>query len=107
MTVPVTMRVTPGTTRRTMAFYIPHAYQSNPPKPSDPAVVLEKRAAFTAYVKSFGGFANRRLFQTNFDALKAAINNPSAYRTDYFYGVGYDQPLKLWNRRNEVWLVKK
>jgi len=26
---------------------------------------------------------------------------------DVFYENGYDSPMKFWNRRNEVWLVKK
>lgn len=104
MTVPVV--VSHRTTNRTMAFYISSAYQ-NPPTPSDPAVVLEKRPAFTAFVRSFDGYANPQKYLAAYDALVSATNNTTAYRTDFFYGVSYDQPAPYWDRSNhtEVWLV--
>lgn len=107
MTVPVAMKVSFGTSNRTMSFYIPSAHQNNPPKPVDPSVVLEKRPAFTVFVRAFSGYAAQKEYRGAFDALVAAIDDNTAYHTHHMYGTGYDQPAKFWGRHNEVWLLKK
>jgi len=43
-----------------------------------------------------------------FNTLKQIVENAGhSVRNDVFYTNGYDRPTKLFNRRNEVWLIKE
>ena len=54
MTAPVSVLIEPGSgpnceSTFTMAFYIPSAFQDNPPKPDNPDVSIEERPEFKAF----------------------------------------------------------
>ena len=91
-----------------MSFYIPEAFQSNPPKPEDPAVFVESKE-ICVYVRSFGGYP---LFYYQYlqqiKELKKALDM-EGLKGSYIDGAvmyaGYDEPWKLFGRRNEVMLL--
>uniref|UniRef100_A0A1A8CL10 Heme binding protein 2 n=1 Tax=Nothobranchius kadleci TaxID=1051664 RepID=A0A1A8CL10_NOTKA len=113
MTAPVTCRVVPGAgpaceSQFTISFYIPDELQSNPPEPSDTNVFMEDRKEFTAYVRTYGGFANDEMKREELLKLLESLKRDGAEFVDApYYTAGYDAPFKLINRKNEVWVLKK
>ncbi|XP_015227309.1 PREDICTED: heme-binding protein 2-like [Cyprinodon variegatus] len=113
MTAPVTCRVVPGAgpaceSQFTVSFYIPDEHQANPPEPSDSDVFMEERKEFTAYVRTYGGFANENTRREELLKLLESLKRDGVEFVDKpYYTAGYDAPFKLTNRRNEVWILKK
>lgn len=59
-------------------------------------------------VRTFGGFANSQ--NTTEELLKlieSLKRDGMRFKEAPYYRVGYDSPLKLVNRRNEVWLMQE
>jgi len=111
MTVPVSTQVsrdssTQITTKR-MCFYIGETHQANTPQPTDAQVFIENRQAFTIFTRQVPGYMNNNEWDEEVVALSNILNtagesfNPTPYWT-----VGYDSPMKFWDRRNEVWFTK-
>lgn len=115
MTVPVTMQMKPSENSesleyRTMSFFIPFKHQRDAPIPSAGDVSLTVDKPFCAYVKVYGGWSNREKIESNYKTLAAALKRDGLgddFSTDGIYSAGYDDPSKLFNRRNEIWLVSK
>jgi len=122
MTAPVRVRVVPGEgpfceSNFTVSFFVPfapdggRATQIDPPKPVDERVKNEVDAcAFTARVKTFGGWARETSIlaaATDLsDALRAdgEVDAANAGKDQFFYA-GYDSPFTIAGRHNEVWFV--
>ncbi|XP_050398167.1 heme-binding protein 2 [Patella vulgata] len=111
MTVPVIMRLIPGAgpaceSNFTMSFYISNKV-TDPPAPNDPMVTVTKSKPFDAYVKSFSGYmltAAQWVKQAR--QLATDLNGAGeSYIDDYFYTAGYDNPLTVLFRHNEVWYM--
>ena len=118
MTVPVTMQMQPSETESdsfckenyTMSFFIPFKHQKDAPAPSEDDVHLTDTEPFCAYVMVYGGWSNRDKVKKNYKALVAALKRDGLdddFRTDVFYTAGYDDPMKVKNRHNEIWLISK
>ncbi|KAI5090995.1 heme-binding protein 2, partial [Silurus meridionalis] len=89
-----------------LSFLLPSAYQDNAPKPTDSTVHLEEMTDMKVYVISYGGWMVGPVSTIYADLLKKALDNVKAtYNTDYHYDAGYNSPMKLLNRHNEVWYV--
>ncbi|XP_076032768.1 heme-binding protein 2-like [Oratosquilla oratoria] len=109
MTVPVTTEYNLKTSAKTMCFYIGQRHQSDPPKPENKKVFIEKRPKLNIITRAVGGY-----FRSDSDWLdeakklrKLAKQNDQDFDKSPMYWAGYDAPFKLWFRRNEVWLLKK
>lgn len=59
------------------------------------------------FPRTFGGRADDELFLAEADNLGKALGDVQDYHQDFYYTAGYDSPYKLFNRRNEVWFIKK
>ncbi|KAK4023812.1 hypothetical protein OUZ56_009211 [Daphnia magna] len=122
MTAPVSVLVEPDDPSEaadyrqntfTMAFYIPAPFDEDPPQPNDPSVSIEHRPEIRVLVRTYGGFSNDRIDQEERCHLLASLtaedremvqdllNKPGG---GVYYCAGYDPPLKLFFRRNEIWL---
>ncbi|GIY96956.1 heme-binding protein 1, partial [Caerostris extrusa] len=66
-----------------------------------------KLAPREIYVRTFGGMAKDADWKREFDALKAKLENPDDVDLSEYHRAAYDPPFKPFNRRNEVWVVKK
>ncbi|XP_042876304.1 heme-binding protein 2-like [Penaeus japonicus] len=111
MTAPVSMKKTPadGKIDAQMCFYLPAAHQASPPVPTNVDLYIEERPAFTAFVRTFGGFVRKdRTWEEAAEALKVDLQAAQEDEVDFsfFYRAGYDSPMKFKNRRNEVWYTK-
>ncbi|KAK4468451.1 hypothetical protein MN116_007656 [Schistosoma mekongi] len=109
MTVPVTIESKPdhiSVMKRcfTMGFYIPEAFQSNPPTPVEEGVFIETRPAMKIYCCRYSGFSNDDEVMINARKLGENLDRLGLkYTPDPFYFAGYDSPFRLLNRRNEIW----
>ena len=95
----------------TMSFFIPTAFQADPPVPTDDNVYIDNKSSFCVYVRSFSGWMWSGKWW-NLGKLKAALKKDGlgdAYRKDYYYTAGYNSPMewRFWERHNEIWFVKK
>ena len=87
-----------------MCVYIPPQFQSNPPEPLDPDVKIVKSNETVVFVKEFGGFAMQewvliRAAETFRSELGEKIEE---LELGHFWSASYDNPFKLWSRKNEV-----
>uniref|UniRef100_H3C5Q8 Heme-binding protein 1 n=1 Tax=Tetraodon nigroviridis TaxID=99883 RepID=H3C5Q8_TETNG len=111
MTAPVLVRI-PEETKMwepavyTLNFLLPAAYQEKPPVPTNDKLYFTELPEMDAYVRSYGGWMLSVTSRLHAHLLAKELGRVSAaYNRSYHYGVGYDSPLKLLNRHNELWYV--
>ncbi|XP_046456681.1 heme-binding protein 2-like [Daphnia pulex] len=94
----------------TMAFYIPPPFDQDPPEPNESSVTIEYRPELRIFVRTYGGFTNDRIDQEERCHLLASLTTEDREMVQQsqpgsvHYCAGYDPPLKLFFRRNEIWL---
>uniref|UniRef100_A0A672ZWB6 Heme-binding protein 1 n=1 Tax=Sphaeramia orbicularis TaxID=375764 RepID=A0A672ZWB6_9TELE len=111
MTAPVLVKI-PEQTRMwepavyTLNFPLPAAYQDKPPTPTNDKLYFTEMPEMDVYVRSYGGWMLSVTSRLHAHLLTKELERVRAsYNCSYHYGVGYDSPLKLLNRHNEVWYV--
>ncbi|XP_012737272.2 uncharacterized protein soul5l [Fundulus heteroclitus] len=111
MTAPVMVRV-PEETKLwepavyTLNFPLPAAYQDKTPAPVNDKLYFTEMPEMDVYVRSYGGWMLSVTSRLHSHLLTKELERVHAsYNRSYHYGVGYDSPLKLVNRHNEVWYV--
>nr|XP_002120166.1 heme-binding protein 2-like [Ciona intestinalis] len=116
MTVPVSIR-TPSQpcpfcpTEFDISFYLPTAFQTNQPEPTNSLITVREQPAMKVYARTFTGFADSVAWKTEAGKLYADLlrNGVSDSTLDkrMMICAGYDSPFHLFNRRNEVWIAVK
>ncbi|XP_036413746.1 pneumococcal serine-rich repeat protein [Colossoma macropomum] len=111
MTAPVLVKV-PEETQMwepaiyTLSFLLPSAFQHNPPTPTSDKLYFTDMPEMNVYVRSYGGWMLSITSRLHAHLLTKELNRVGAnYNHTHHYAVGYDSPLKLLNRHNEVWYV--
>ncbi|XP_075869272.1 uncharacterized protein soul5l [Nelusetta ayraudi] len=111
MTAPVLVKI-PEETKMwepavyTLNFPLPAAYQDEPPAPTSDKLYFTVMPEMDVYVRSYGGWMLSVTSRLYAHMLTKELERVGAsYNHSYHYGVGYDSPLKLLNRHNEVWYV--
>uniref|UniRef100_A0A672FNR0 Heme-binding protein 1 n=1 Tax=Salarias fasciatus TaxID=181472 RepID=A0A672FNR0_SALFA len=111
MTAPVLVKI-PEETKMwepavyTLNFPLPAAYQDKPPAPTNDKLYFTEMPEMDVYVRSYGGWMLSVTSRLHAHLLTKELERVRAsYNRSYHYGVGYDSPLKLLNRHNEVWYV--
>nr|XP_057925879.1 uncharacterized protein soul5l [Doryrhamphus excisus] len=111
MTAPVLVKI-PEETKMwepavyTLNFPLPAAYQDKPPAPTNDKLYFTEMPEMHVYVRSYGGWMLSVTSRLHAHLLTKELERVRAtYNHSYHYGVGYDSPLKLLNRHNEVWYV--
>merc|ERR1719430_2749855 len=102
-------RSSPASLREQMGFFIPEEYQEGPPQPQG-EVNIVTRPEMTVFVRTFGGYAKDGDWEDQRNLLLSCLESHQDFgRLDkeLYYRQGYDAPYKFWNRKNEVFLVKK
>jgi len=87
-----------------MGFYLTYASAAEAPIPLSAEVEIVEMPAAKYYVKSFGGYSFEMGFDRQLRNLKKAIGDESAYDNTYHVNAGYNSPMELMNRHNEVML---
>ncbi|KAK0138238.1 Heme-binding protein 1 [Merluccius polli] len=110
MTSPVIIKSSTKTSffklsKYTMSFLLPSQHQLNPPKPLDPLVSITEEPDKKVYVRSYGQWMTTVTDRWNTWQLSKTLDSVGAtYEGKHKTSVGYDSPMKMFDRRNEVWL---
>lgn len=110
MTAPVVNKVdaTRGTT--TVSFYNPTKYQGGKqqaPQPTDKGVFLSQTPGMEVYVLSYGGWSNDSTAKAKAAELMKKLEAAGEkYDASNWFTAGYDSPMTLGGRHNEVWIPK-
>uniref|UniRef100_A0A8B9HWM8 Heme-binding protein 1 n=1 Tax=Astyanax mexicanus TaxID=7994 RepID=A0A8B9HWM8_ASTMX len=111
MTAPVMIKVPEqtqmwGPALYTLSFLLPSAFQHNPPAPTNDKLYFTDMPETDVYVWSYGGWMLSITSRLHAHLLTKELNRVGAnYNHTHHYAVGYDSPLKLLNRHNEVWYL--
>lgn len=90
----------------TLNFPLPSAYQDKPPAPTNDKLYFTEMPDMDVYVRGYGGWMLSVTSRLHAHLLTKELERVRAsYNHSYHYGVGYDSPLKVLNRHNEVWYV--
>jgi hypothetical protein len=100
MTSPVTMSLKDSTT---MMFLVPKKYtRDNLPIPNDSSIEFKDIPEKKVAAISFGGWANDLKIAAFKKNLIIALNSKGIEYTDNFYFLGYNAPMEVFNRKNEI-----
>lgn len=114
LTVPVSTLVKPK--ENDMLHYetclvLPKAHQKDPPQPDNPAVYFDNKTDRVILTRRVSGyFVSDSAWETEATSLKKFLKTmvgDDDVDFDGYYRNGYDAPMRLFNRRNEVWYIKK
>uniref|UniRef100_A0A8C3G836 Heme-binding protein 1 n=1 Tax=Cyclopterus lumpus TaxID=8103 RepID=A0A8C3G836_CYCLU len=107
MTAPVTLKLSDKTSFfrtgiYTMSFLLPVEHQQSPIQPTDEKVFPDMKV----YVRSYGGWMMSWTDRSQAKTLSSALDSVGAeYNGSFHYAVGYNSPMTLFKRHNEVWYV--
>lgn len=114
MTAPVTTKVEPGQgpaceSTFTVSFYNPPAVaKAGAPAPTAGDVKITTTPAMEVYVLPYGGWSSAQSARDAAARLADALAKAGEkFAAAPYYVAGYDSPTTIFNRRNEVWLLKK
>ena len=100
MTSPVSMSLKDSTT---MLFLVPKKYtRDNLPVPNDSSIEFKDMPEKRVAAISFGGWASDSKIAAFKSKLITALNSKEIEYTDNFYFLGYNAPMEVFNRKNEV-----
>lgn len=89
----------------TISFYVSSEFmEDGPPRPTNPDVHVMRAPAMEVYARTFSGYANADMYMEHAVALATLLSEAEEpFECGYFATAGYDSPMHLFNRRNEVW----
>ena len=100
MTSPVAMSLKDSTT---MLFLVPKKYTiDNLPVPNDSRIEFKDIPEKRVGAISFGGWANDLKIASFKKKLIDVLNSKGIKYTDNFYFLGYNAPMEVFNRKNEI-----
>jgi hypothetical protein len=101
MTAPVQMDINDSIS--TMSFVMPSSYnKANLPKPNNPDVILEEKAAEYVAAIHFGGFASDSKLKYYAEKLQDILMEKGIKTHGSARFLGYNPPFQLVGRRNEI-----
>jgi hypothetical protein len=100
MTSPVAMTLEENTT---MLFLVPKEYsKENLPKPNDSSIEFKEMPAKKVAAITFGGWADdKKIKSYKVKLIKALDKQGIKYTNNYFF-LGYNAPMEVVNRKNEI-----
>jgi len=113
LTVPVSTLVMPKENdmiQYETCLVLPKAYQKEAPKADNPAVYFEEKPERVILTRRVSGyFITDSAWEEEATSLKTFLKDTLG-ETDMdftgYYRNGYDAPMRIFNRRNEVWYLK-
>ena len=101
MTSPVAMTLEKE--KSTMMFMVPKKYnKENLPKPNDSSIEFMEMPAKKMAAITFGGWADDEKIKSYKQQLKDALDKEGIKYSDTFLFLGYNAPMEVLNRKNEV-----
>ena len=100
MTSPVAMSLKDSTT---MMFLVPKKYtRDNLPVPNDSSIEFKDMPEKKVAAISFSGWANDSKIASFKKKLIDVLESKGIQYTDNFYFLGYNAPMEVFNRKNEI-----
>lgn len=100
MTSPVAMSLKDATT---MMFLVPKKYtRDNLPVPNDSSIEFKDMPEKKVAAISFSGWANDSKIASFKKKLIDVLESKGIQYTDNFYFLGYNAPMEVFNRKNEI-----
>ena len=100
MTSPVAMSLKDSTT---MLFLVPKKYtKDNLPTPNDSSIEFKNIPEKKVAAISFGGWANDSKIASFKKKLIDVLDSKGIQYTDNFYFLGYNAPMEVFHRKNEI-----
>ncbi|XP_061737086.1 heme-binding protein soul4 [Nerophis ophidion] len=112
MTVPVVSTVHVTDDGKTLdksvltGFYLPAAFQNQPPQPSDPDVGVVQREAFRVVSRTFFGTTTEETVTLQIRLLRELLGTSEDHRSDYYMVAVYENP-GVTGRHNEIWFIRR
>jgi len=113
LTVPVSTLVKPkdnDMVQYETCLVLPRAYQKEAPKADNPAVYFDEKPERVVVTRRVSGyFITDSAWEEEATSLKTFLKEKMGeVDVDFngYYRNGYDAPMRIFNRRNEVWYVK-
>ncbi|KAG2433219.1 hypothetical protein HXX76_008289 [Chlamydomonas incerta] len=92
----------------TIEYFVPFELQDTPPAPTSMDLAVTPVEQQEVWVLSFGGFATEDVVVARgFEFLANLTGDGLDVYTEYFGVALYDQPARLLNRHNELWVWSK
>lgn len=92
----------------TVSFFLPKRFQKDPPTPNDRNVHVEESKDMTAYVIGYGGYSTEKTVGEKAAVLFKLLTDKGVnVEQNSFYAATYDNPLRVVNRHNEIWMFEK
>ncbi|XP_022098627.1 heme-binding protein 1-like [Acanthaster planci] len=90
-----------------VGFMIPDEHREKPPSPNDDMPITIRQTPSTrVYARKYGGFSKEEVALAEVAKLGEALGTEHKYKTGFCYFCGYDSPMKVIGRRNEIWFIK-
>ena len=100
MTSPVAMTLEENTE---MLFLVPKAYaKENLPEPNNKTIEFKEMPAKKVAAITFGGWANDQKIAAYKEKLSKLLDKENIEYTNKFFFLGYNAPMEVVNRKNEV-----
>ncbi|XP_033637255.1 heme-binding protein 1-like [Asterias rubens] len=91
-----------------VGFMIPEEVREKVPTPTDDTITMRNTHKSRAYVSKYGGFSNEEDALAEIAKLRSALEKENCkYKEKFCYYCGYDSPVTLFGRRNEIWFIKE
>lgn len=82
--------------------------QEDPPTPNEREVHVVEIPEFNVYVYEYGGFTNEKDIEAKAALLfKALKDNDKKVKSSAYVAATYDNPLRVIDRHNEIWMFAK
>ncbi|KAF7654764.1 hypothetical protein LDENG_00065370 [Lucifuga dentata] len=89
-----------------MSFLLPAEHQENPLKPNNSKVYINDMPDMNVYVRSYGGWMSSLAdFVYSIILFLALVKDGATFKKDFHFAAGYNSPMTIWDRHNEVWFV--
>ncbi|XP_066294055.1 heme-binding protein 2-like [Branchiostoma lanceolatum] len=111
MTQPVLIKIPEETSwwlwkEYTVSFMLPREHWDSPPMPTNTDVYIDHMPESTAYVKSYGGWANGWNTNSNRQEVEQKLTEAGeTFEDSFYYSAAYNAPFEMTNRHNEVWVM--
>ncbi|XP_038050312.1 heme-binding protein 1-like [Patiria miniata] len=91
-----------------VGFMISTDKRENPPTPNDDTPITFRKTPTTrVYVRKYGGFSKEEIALAEVANLRDALGTKHKYMNSFCYFCGYDSPMTMFGRRNEIWFLKE
>merc|ERR1711962_402156 len=90
-----------------VGFMVPVDNREKPPSPPDDVPITIRETPTTrVYVRKYGGFSKEEIALAEVAKLREALGTEHKYKDGLCYFCGYDSPMTMIGRRNEIWFIK-